>query len=165
MDNKELLALIGISVSIILGVINLYILIKNRRNPIREHLYKEQMAFFIRLNKEFISISLLIDNLKAEVPRKLELTQDVIDFIDSKSQEIRNMVTQHDFIIPNAVYNSTYMLFTQIGDFTCSLMTCDEKAIKIEYDKYSESYYNFIEDLRVIMGIDKLSQENMNLFR
>ena len=98
MDNKELLTFLAIAVSLILGVVNLFIMLKNRRNAIRDHLYKEQMSFFIQLNKEFTEVSIMIDDLKINIPDNEDLTEEILHNMDEKSQEIYNLINQFDFI-------------------------------------------------------------------
>lgn len=82
MDNKELLTFLAIAVSLILGVVNLFIMLKDERNAIREHLYKEQMSFFIQLNKEFTEVSIMIDDLKINIPDNEDLTEEILHNIN-----------------------------------------------------------------------------------
>lgn len=163
MDKKDLFTALGILVSVIISVINLFILIKNRRNVIREHLYKEQMAFYLKLSKKLSEVSHLIDLLYQNILNNKKYDRDTV--IDAKSDEIHNLISEYDFIIPNEIYTNTNDLINKVDSFILATRTLHEENIQKAYDSYYSSYYYLLEDIRDILGVDKLSKENLKLIK
>ena len=122
------------------------------------------MSFFIQLNKEFTEVSIMIDDLKINIPDNEDLTEEILHNMDEKSQEIYNLINQFDFIIPEEIYKSANKLNLEIDNFINTLTTLDKSQIEAVYYSYYNLYFNFIEDLREIMGVDKLSKENLKLY-
>ena len=77
---KDMFYTFGILTTFILSSVNVYISFKNRKNSLRESLYKEQLSFISKLNSEFYNLH--SDLSKLEKSQNLQLdTKDKIEII------------------------------------------------------------------------------------
>ena len=74
---KDMFYTFGILTTFILSSVNVYISFKNRKNSLRESLYKEQLSFISKLNSEFYNLHSDLSkleksqNLQFSIQRKL----------------------------------------------------------------------------------------------
>ena len=89
MEIKDWIYSIGLVLTFTVSVVSLFINVKNRKNAIREHLYKEQMTFFLELSKEFGVLSKYFENILFEKKLTDEADSDLNKQIDfSKNNEL-----------------------------------------------------------------------------
>ena len=81
---------------------NLYYIIKGRKNALREHVYKEQLAIFRELSEAYAILSNLFDDVEIEG----ELIDEVDDKIDKQINKIFALGDASSFLIPNKIFTS-----------------------------------------------------------
>ena len=101
METKDWITLGGILLTLGVSVYSLSINIKNRKNAIREHLYKEQIDFFVKLCKEFTELNNLIPSL---FTKNEEFHKEVLKQFFEKASMIDELFESHNYIIPNDHY-------------------------------------------------------------
>lgn len=159
MQTRDVIYIVGIMLSITLGVFSFFISIKNRRNAIREHIYKEQFNFFLKvLNELNLALTIFYDSFanKKLVPEK----DKELETIFAKLYQLQDT---HDFITPNEI----------VFDLTNVIMQADNlhvKAIKNpiteeEISTLHNNYFKLEDKIREFFGSDKLSDENRKLYQ
>lgn len=158
MDTKDIIYIIGIISAFLIGIYNLNISIKNRRNNIREHLYKEQVAFgftiflkFTELNKEVDKVFNFLDKNENEFNEKID--------------EVEQILFAHEFIIPNELISPVKYALKQGVELYIDLLTKGTENCQDKYKEYYNAYLHLLEIARSYFGTDKLSDENRNLYR
>ena len=141
MDLKDWFYLIGILLTFIVSVFSLFVNIKNRRNAIREHLYKEQLTFFLSLSSE---LHMLLEAFY-EVERESTLSSANDEKIESLLAKISYKIESFHIITPDEIDKH----FTDITRIIEKLHT---KSLKEEISRediliYQNSYlyvYSYI---------------------
>lgn len=157
METKDILFSIGIFVTLIIGVINIYLTYKNRTNNLREHIYKEQTKICNLLIDQFVQLNFHIsalyddENIKNESPEKFE--------------KIGEIISKNEHILPNHIITLSNETLYKCQPFFEALATKDRNRIKLGYDAYFENYFLLIILLRDYFGIDDLSKENQKLYK
>src|SRR4051812_8088673 len=98
---KDLFYLVGIIVTLLLGIKNISILNTNRKNSLRESVYKEQMNFMLKLSDELINLHRSMTYL---CNNKWTLTD------DNHQELLGQIVLVHEVLISNAVICSDNIL-------------------------------------------------------
>lgn len=95
MDLKDILYVLGILATFVLSLLNYITTLKNRRNFLREHFYKEQFNVLGSLNSGFhILNTLLIRALNSEFD---------LDVINNKVEEIENVFYSNSHLLSSKV--------------------------------------------------------------
>ena len=158
MEIKDVIYIVGLVLTFTISLFSLIINIKNRRNSIREHLYKEQMSLFIKLARGF---QLLLD-LYYDVSRDKILNDSKDIQLEQQVEEIYLLIDMHDFIVPNEIYSILNDTIKE-GD-TLHLKAMKGPITNEDIASFKNNYFNLVEEIREFLGVDKLSDENKNLF-
>lgn len=156
MELKDKFFAIGIIATFIIGIVNIFITIKNRKNSLRESLYKKQLIFFSKLMEENFKLhSILI----RAYHRKNFLESDHI-IIDELIEKMFN--TMH-----SNYYLMTESLTVKLTKFI-DVMLKFQKSANADFEKnfveYFEKSNNFLNSIRKEVGTDNLSKTNMKLY-
>jgi len=156
--NRDIIYILAISITALLSIINLYYTVKNRKNPLREHVYKEQllgvgkiMAAFYQLNNEISRIF----NAK-------EVQNDNLQVLIEKVGE---SIYQYEHIMIDEIITLANEVVTQSDSFFIAISSGKLEEINLNYDNYFKSYFSLIQLLRDTFGIDELSKENQSLYK
>lgn len=158
---KDLFYLVGIIVTLYLGIKNISILNTNRKNSLQESVYKEQMNFMLKLSGELIkfhrSMTVLRNNKwTVKDDHKLELAEQI--------------VLIHEVLLSNAVICSdNIMELSGITLAKADIFIDDkyEKNNETDEDKFNDyfvSFLNIISEFKKELGIRELNKENQSLF-
>ena len=157
METRDIIYTIGISATLIISLVALFINIRNRRNGMREHLYKEQMAFFVSLSRELH----LVSEYYLTILREGVLSQEVDEQLEIVYDRIDTMGEAHDFITPEEI--SDYLSdVIKIGGYL-HLKSMEESITDKDMRSFDNALLNLTDAMREHMGVDKLSHENRRL--
>lgn len=159
LESKDWVYLTGIILSFVVGVLSLFINIKNRRNAIREHLYKEQYIFFYKISKEF---SYTLDTF-IDIQIETKLTDKLSNKINMHFAEIGNILDTYDFIIPEDLFKQVYA--TNKSLYALFKTSKENKITDADMALCYDIFFNMQDDARMFFGIEKLSLENRNMVK
>jgi hypothetical protein len=151
------LSLLGIGVTLVVSTASLVLSVKNRRNEIREYIFKEQYVLFIGLSE---CISHTIDIFNECIADK-KMSKDNDELLSKYLDDFYFLNDKYDIIIPNEFYQTITDIYKQGSGLHNRLLGGDFK--KEVLTGYQNSCFDFVEDMREFLGIDKLSQENRAL--
>ena len=157
METKDWITLGGILLTLSISVYSLVINIRNRKNAIREHLYKEQINFFLKLGKEFTELN----NELYSYTNNIDLNKTVSERYLKGIDQIDSMFESHNYIIPNELYlliSKTISLAFKLTYYN-PYSELDKKAKEI----FDEAYSRMEDEIREFIGVDYLSEENRKL--
>jgi hypothetical protein len=160
MEIKDWIYSFGLILTFGVSVFSLILNIKNRKNAIREHLYKEQMSFFFKLSNEFAHVYKLFEDIWIE--QTFNDSQDIL--LETHLNNIHTLIDTHDFIIPNQIYSTINQTIESLNDLYKLVIDKDRKITDKELNKYSDMHSNLVEDIREFAGVDELSEENKRLY-
>ncbi len=159
MEIKDSIYCIGLILTFGVSLFSLIINIKNRRNSIREHLYKEQMSYFIKLSRELhLALEMFYD-----VSRRKILDDDTNNQIEKHSDEIYLLTETYDFITPDDLISAINLAIKK-GD-ELHLKAIKGQITKIDISDFQDAYFNLVEDIRDQLGVDRLSDENKKMYQ
>lgn len=158
METKDIIYATGLILTLVVSVFSLIINIKNRRNSIREHLYKEQMTYFLKLSKELhLALEMFYD-----VTRKKHLDTPTSNKIEKQLDEIYILTETYDFITPDNLISAINLAIKNGDDLHIKCLK--GQITKNDVLDFQNSYFNLVEDIREILGVDKLSDENKKMY-
>lgn len=157
METKDILFSIGIGVTLIVGVINIYYTYKNRTNNLREHIYKEQTKICNLIIEQFVELNFHISALYED--------EKLMNESPEKFEKIGEIISKNEHILPNNIITLTNETLYKCQPFFEALGAQDRNKMKIGYDSYFENYFTLVILLRDYFGIDDLSKENQRLYK
>lgn len=160
METKDWITLGGILLTLGVSVYSLSINIKNRKNAIREHLYKEQIDFFVKLCKEFTELNNLIPSL---FTKNEEFHKEVLKQFFEKASMIDELFESHNYIIPNDHYLLISKTMSEVYKILSIEFKKDEIFKREIYENYKKVYSILEDEIREFIGVDYLSEENRKL--
>lgn len=155
-DLKDIFYTFGILTTFILSSVNLYIVLKNRRNTLRENLYKEQSIFISKIMSEFHNLH--SDLSKLNIDPNLELDPSskigvIFDIIFSNAH-----IGSEDILLKSSETLDTALYFLK-------KKSADKKANYKNFNLYFTKYQNLVNIFRKELGVESLSNENKKLLR
>ncbi len=157
MESKDWFYIIGIAVSVILGFFNLYFLKINRRNALREHLYKEQLNLCLKLPEKFSVLS----NLFYDCSRTIITNDQIKDDMDKLLAEIELLTEQAEIIMPDELI--TQLTKTELLASRLSVEAFEDRLTKERIKEFHYAYFDLTDLIREHIGVDKLSLENKKM--
>jgi len=156
MEIKDYILAIGITTTFLISVYNLYLSVKNRKNTLREHLYKEQLAMCGKLINAFYLMNTEIS--KGFFNYNVDY-QKVTEF----AENIGYIIFQNEYLAPDSLLTLANDTVTSSQDFLDASLQ-DAKKFQEEYERYFQHYYSLITFIRDYFGIKDLSKENQKLY-
>ncbi|HEA23312.1 MAG TPA: hypothetical protein ENH87_20710 [Pricia antarctica] len=157
METKDIFYIVGISSTIILSLITLNVNLKNRRNALREHLYKEQVSFLQELFKELTKMNVEFDKIfNNSDNRKNNNYQETLE-------RIALIVYDNEFLLPNDLTILLKKLIEESQEFYLIQIGTNNEKIGKAYREYYERYYALLEYIKDFIGTNSLSIENKKL--
>jgi len=157
MEAKDTFYILGIIVTVVTSSFTLMLGFKNRRNSLREHLYKEQIIFFTKflgnVNKLNFEIESILNNPSK---RSNNLFYKILEVI---SNEYYN----YEFLIPNEISGLVHNLIFKGNQFYSMFLTTDDNKIRTTYSNYFDSYTEMLNAIKEFVGTTVLSNENKEL--
>ncbi len=154
MDTKDYILSTGIVVSIVVSLITLSLGFKNRRNALREHLYKEQISFF----SKFL---LGVNKLNFEIEGLINISSkrnnnNFYELLETVSFDYYN----YEFFIPTEISGLIHNLIFKADGFYLVYVSTDEAKIRTTYSNYFKSYTDMLNHIKDFIGTNELSKEN-----
>lgn len=157
MNTKEILYVVGFISTFTISLLSLYISQKNRRNALREHLYKEQISFFLKLVTSLNILNREIDSVFNVIEKNNQNRYHEI------LEEIANVFYDHEFIIPSEISLKIKHIIVESNKFYLSITQGDRGERNDSYLSYYNKYDNLIDSVKSLIGTDTLSSENRRL--
>lgn len=159
METKDWIYTVGLVLTFGISAVSLYVTVKNRKNAIREHLYKEQLAFFLKFQNEFAVVMHLFDEL-SDKPKD---NKDTFQMCLYRIHQLDILFSGSDILVPNDLYN---LMSRSVGDcykFHALLLQKGEAVTEAEMDSFIDRFFDTEDEVREFIGVDKLSKENRKL--
>ncbi|GAA4765915.1 MULTISPECIES: hypothetical protein [Flavobacterium] len=157
MDIKDALYALGIIATLVFSLLNYITTLKNRRNFLREHFYKEQFNVLGSLNSEFhILNSFLIRALKSESD---------LDVINNKVEEIENIFYSNSHLLSSKVLSECKEAIIIVEKFTDFINKKELDLLDDCYSEFNEKYYSILKIIISDLGVFELFMENKSLVR
>jgi len=154
---KDYFFIFGIFSTCVMSFITILITLKNRRNVLRENLYKEQLIFSNTLINEFYKLHSILT--------RLDHKDDSIKLIDLMSQVeiIFGIIFSNSHIGSNNILLETSNTLDSVNNIIDDLKK--QKSINLNYREYLKKYQKLINTIRIELGVISLTKENENLFK
>ena len=157
METKDYILGGGILVTFLIGVFNFSLALKNRRNTLREHLYKEQINFFSKFLVGVNKLNFEIEGLINNPSRRSD--NNFYELIQLMSYDYYNS----EFIIPAEISGLIHNHIFKGNQFYSVCLTTNENKIAAAYSNYFESYTGMLNRIKEFIGTNELSTENKKL--
>ena len=128
---KDMFYTFGILTTFILSSVNVYISFKNRKNSLRESLYKEQLSFISKLNSEFY-------NLHSDLS-KLEKSQNLQLDTKDKIEIIFGVMFSNTHISSDVILTSATNTLNSALDFLNNLNFENQRTVNEKFNVYFEN--------------------------
>ncbi|MCL9805878.1 hypothetical protein NAT51_10115 [Flavobacterium amniphilum] len=154
---KDIFYTFGIFTTFILSSVNVYISFINRKNSLRESLYKEQLNFISKLNFEFYK-------LHSDLSKLLETQSQQFD-TKTKIETIFGVLFSNTHISPDIILTSATNTVESALEFLNNLSSENKDVIEEKFNIYFENYKNLRIVLRDELGVKSLSKANQKLYK
>lgn len=153
---KNLFYFFGILTSALISFLSLLITLKNRRNQLRESLYKEQINFASKLSNEFY-------NIHYDLIRVSKGNESNIQMATTKIENIFDLIFSNSHLISNELMIKTTEIVELIRDYLKSVTNENKLGETKKFESYLSGYRELISLLRSELGVEKLNNENKKL--
>lgn len=157
MEFKDYFYIFGIIVSFSIGLFNVRMMLKNRRNSMREHIYKEQLNIISELFIKFSILNREIDSLVNNSQKRFENT------FEDKFNLVGELIFENQFILPNDIITLANNTLTKSEKFYSDLLNMANTNELNTYEEYYKRYFELLIIVRGYYGIDSLSKENQKI--
>jgi hypothetical protein len=159
MELKDLITFIGVISALTLGIVNLIYLVKNRRNSIREHLYKEQIANTYKIFERFTKLNQEIDSVFNNSEKRQN------NKVEDLQSETSNFIYSLEFVMSNDFLALSNDALKEITKFYLECLSTDKERTTNAYKNYYDKYYELVKLTREQFGIETLTKENETLHK
>lgn len=156
--DKDIFYIISILATLLFSIINLFYLIKNRKNPLREHVYKEQLVAASKLISAF-------HRLNTEISRIFNAREFTGEDFQNSAANVGEALYQYEHIMIDEIITLANEVVTGSENFLIAIADGDREKISLSYEEYFKNYFLLIQLLRDTFGIDELSKENQSLYK
>lgn len=159
MELKDLITLIGVLTALALGTVNLIYTVKNRRNSIREHLYKEQISNTYKIFEQFSKLNQEIDDAINNQSKRHD------NQVENLQNETISLIYSLEFILSNDFLIVSKDTLKEVTQFYLEYLSTNEERASKAYKKYYDKYYDLVRLTREQFGIEVLTKENETLHK
>lgn len=155
---KDTFYLFGIFSTFIISVVTIIIAIKNRKNQLRENLYKEQLNFIGKLTTEFYHLHADLTKIKngAEIS-KIE--------IGAKIENVFGVMFSNTHIGSDKILKKASSTLNCVNEFLKNIEEKNTEMTRENFGAYFKNYKELTNIMRNEMGVHSLSKENEMLFK
>jgi hypothetical protein len=155
---KDTFYLFGIFSTFIISVVTVIIAIKNRKNSLRENLFKEQLNFVAKLTAEFYNLhSDLTKISKGKEKNHVET--------DNKIENIFGVMFSNTHLGCDNILIKASETLNSVNDYLKSVEEKKSETTNEKFKTYFKNYKELTNIMRNEMGIHSLSKENEKLFK
>jgi hypothetical protein len=156
-QTKDILYIIGISSTLIISILTYFLAVKNRRNSLREHLYKEQFNFFIKIMTSIHMLNMEVQALINDSSKRHE------NEFDKLLSNVVDIYTISEFIPPEYIRGKCHNLIFKAEQYYSCFLTADFAVYGKAYNNYYDVYSELVNSIKDYLGTQKLSKENLQL--
>lgn len=154
MNLKDIFYVVGIISAFIIGATNIYIALKNRRNSLRENIYKAQLNFISDLLKQFY----LLHHDLTRLSSNKAINENPRDKIES--------IFKTSFSNMHLSSEQTLNQISETLNKSLDFINCKDSTEKEQkFQDYFRNFRSLISLLRKELGTDPLSTENQLLHK
>ena len=155
---KDTFYLFGIFSTFIISVVTVIIAIKNRKNSLRESLYKEQLNFVAKLTSEFYYLHSELTKINNGKEKDQNETA-------NKIENIFGVMFSNTHLGCDNILNKASETLNSINDYLKSVEEKKSETKNENFEAYFKNYTELINIMRSEMGVHSLSKENEKLFK
>ena len=155
---KDILYLFGIFSTFLISVITIIIAIKNRKNSLRENLYKEQMNFISKLTSEFYILHSDLTRIRSNHNIDIQATR-------LKIEKVFAVIFSNTHIGSDKILGKSGDTLNSVGTFLNELENENPEMLELNFKTYYNNYMELINIIRIELGVNSLSKENKKLFK
>ncbi|MGO4821432.1 MULTISPECIES: hypothetical protein [unclassified Flavobacterium] len=157
MELKDGFYILGILSTFIIGLLNYLNTTKNRRNFLRELVYKEQFRIMGQLNSELHQLNLYIIKGFKEVEELQNIKLKIID--------IDNLIYSNNYLLPSKLFDELKELISVSEEFVLLVKQEEISTLDSCHDRFSQKYWDVIQSIIKCLGISELFVENNNIIK
>ena len=155
---KDTFYLFGIFSTFIISVLTIIIAIKNRKNQLRENLYKEQLNFIGKLTTEFY-------HLHADLTRIKNGTEISRIETGAKIENVFRVMFSNTHIGSDNILIKASSTLNCLNEFLKNIEEKNSEMANVNFEAYFKNYKELTNIMRNEMGVHSLSKENEKLFK
>lgn len=159
METKDYFYIFGILSTLLIGIFNFKILKSNRKNSMREYIFKQQVEIISKLFIQLNILNRIIDKMYIH-----NLKSSDIDFIE-EIEKVENIVYENQFILTNDILTQLTNVIDKATLFYNSSVSTNRIEINKSHKNYYKEYDIFLNKARLSFGIDYLTNENQRLHK
>lgn len=157
LETKDVFYIVGIISTLAIGILNYFLGVKNRRSSLREHLYKEQFNFFIKIMTAINTLNMEIQALYNDPTKRHE------NNFDELLNEVISIYTISEFLPPEDLRGKCHNLIFKADQYYLIFLTSEKKVYGQAYNGYYNVYSELVDGIKSYIGTKNLSNENMQL--
>lgn len=139
---------------------NLKLAEDNRRNGLREHLFKEQLDFYKKFSEQVVGLGVTFDNIKFKAKSIAESEQTLVEQIE----KLDRLLDINTLIVPTAeIYDSLAKISGEAARLNIALIEHDGKVDKENFEQFFNSFFKAIENIWEYYHIKELSAETKDI--
>jgi hypothetical protein len=155
---KDFFYLFGIFSTFIISVVTIFITFKNRKNTLRESLYKEQMNFISKLTNEFYNLHSDLSKLKNN--HKIDIQETKL-----KIEKIFGVMFSNTHIGSTKILEKSGDTLSSVTVLISEFENENIENFESNFETYFDNYRELINVIRIELGVNSLSKENQKLFK
>ncbi|MBS1536013.1 MAG: hypothetical protein JST78_13135 [Bacteroidetes bacterium] len=155
---KDTFYFFGIFSTFIISAVTLFIAFKNRKNALRENLYKEQLSFIGKLTTELYQLHADLTKINNSIEIDYSKTR-------LKIENVFAVIYSNTHIGSDNILIKTANTLSHANDFLKSIEDKKNDESKSDFKSYFKSYNELTNLMRNEMGVRSLSKENERLFK
>lgn len=165
MNWKDTFYFFGIIGSGIASTATLYLTYMARQNAMREHLFKEQLSFFVALSKGLNTLISYFDDISLEdTPEEgKRLMNKLNNKIESQLRELETLVDTYELIAPQEIYVAMFKSTNEARKLYNEFLKGTYNDEKIE--TFFDSVLDLTGSMRECLGVDVLNDANRSIIR
>ncbi|POR21564.1 hypothetical protein BWK57_09660, partial [Flavobacterium columnare] len=137
---KDIFYLFGIFSTFIISVVTVFIAIKNRKNSLRENLYKEQLNFVAKLTAEFYYLHSDLTKISHGTEKNQKET-------GNKIENIFGVMFSNTHLGCDNILNKASETLNSVNDY---LKNAEEKNLETTNEKFETYFKNYKELINIM---------------
>ncbi len=178
MTNDQLIALFGIILPILAGIISGYIgYMRGRTSAFREKLYDKQMEAFTEINRTATElrnhVMTMVDVVKLDPETFIKFKDRYMQDLHNIMQESHEALRDYELFIPNNIIDCVDKLYNAVLDHVCDQNFIGTKIrddfAEVDKDRViydvATHHFQLLQEMRRALGTNELTKETGRLIR
>lgn len=155
----QIFTIIGLVFTVSLGVFNLIISFKNRRNALREHVFKEQIMVLLGMMRKISILENIVEDLNREWSDNKQLSQAFMNEMNALDE----IQSSNSILLPHNLYLAMNEFSKFLYSYSKNVFAEPDKITSDEKKKFSHAVFELEEKFREHIGLDELTEENRRI--